>query len=136
VAGPGRLPADLAALLVMPLALGGTAGALTSVLAGPASVSEGWALAPPEAQGIRLAVRTAWPPSIAVIGACGVLLARNAYDDGRPPLAAAQPLTVGMLVLFALVCGWVRVRDDIADWFRSQMQPPAADRGAPTDADT
>lgn len=119
--GPGRLPADLAALLVVPLAAGGLGGALVSVIAGPASMSEAWALAPPEAQGMRLAVRTAWPPGVAVIGAAPVLLARAAVADGQAAFAGAQPLVVGALVLLALICGWVRVRDDIAAWWKAQM---------------
>ncbi len=122
VPGPGRLPADLAALLAVPLALGGLGGALVSVLASPIGVSEGWSLAPPEAQGMRLAFRTAWPPAIATLGAIGVVLARNAAADGREALAGAQPVVVGMVLLFTLVCGWVRVRDDIASWWRTQMQ--------------
>lgn len=122
VPGPGRLPAEVAALLALPLALGGLGGALVSVLAGPVSMSEGWSLAPPEAQGIRLAVRTAWPPGIAVIGATPVLLARRAVADGQAALAGAEPLVVAVALLFGLVCGWVRVRDDVASWWRAQME--------------
>ncbi len=122
VPGPGRVPSDLAAVLVAPLALGGLCGALVSVLASPIGVSEGWSLAPPEAQGMRLAFRTAWPPALATLGALGVVLARNAAADGQEALAGAQPVVVGMALVFTLVCGWVRVRDDIAAWWRSQMQ--------------
>jgi len=135
VPGPGQLPAGLAALAVAPLALGGLGGALVSVLASPMSVSEGWSLAPPEAQGIRLAVRTAWPPAVAVIGATPVLLARVAVEDGRPELAGAQPLVTSMALLFALICGWVRVRDDIAVWWKAQMANAQPQRDRTTDDD-
>jgi hypothetical protein len=121
VSGPGRLPGDLAALLAVPLALGGLGGALVSVLASPISVSEGWSLAPPEAQGFRLAIRTAWPPGVAVIGALPVLFGRSAVDDGRAALEGAQPVVVLVGLLFALICGWVRVRDDVAAWWKAQM---------------
>lgn len=122
VPGPGRLPGGLAAFLVVPLAMGGLGGALVSVLAGPVSMSEGWSLAPPEAQGMRLAVRTAWPPAVAVIGAAPVLLARSAVADGRAAVAGAQPVVVASALLFGLICGWVRVRDDIAAWWKVQME--------------
>lgn len=133
--GPGRLPADLAALLVVPLAAGGLGGALVSVLAGPVTMSEGWSLAPPEAQGMRLAVRTAWPPAVAVIGAAPVVMARAAVADGQTALAGAQPVVVGALVLLALICGWVRVRDDIAAWWKAQMALAQPNRDRTNDAD-
>jgi hypothetical protein len=128
--GPGQVPGDLAALLAVPLALGGLGGALVSVLASPVSVSEGWSLAPPEAQGMRLAFRTAWPPGVAILGAAPVLLARAALTDGRPALTGAQPGVMGVGLLFALICGWVRVRDDVAAWWKAQMElaQPQRDR--------
>ncbi len=135
VPGPGRLPADLAALLAVPLALGGLGGALVSVLASPVGVSEGWSLAPPEAQGMRLAFRTAWPPGVAVLGASPVLLARSAAVDGRAALTGGQPLVVAMGVLFALICGWVRVRDDVAAWWKAQMALAQPQRDRTIDGD-
>lgn len=122
VPGRGQLPADLAALAVGPLALGGLGGALVSVLASPIGTGEGWAMAPPEVQGMRLAFRTAWPPAIAASGAAPVVLARTAVDDGRTALAGAQPVVVGVALLFSLVCGWVLVRDEIAAWFRNNLE--------------
>ncbi len=133
--GPGQLPADLAAVLALPLAMGGLGGALVSVLAGPASMSEGWSLAPPEAQGMRLAFRTAWPPGIAIIGAAPVLTARSAVESGRTAFAGAQPLVVVVGVLFTLVCGWVRVRDDVALWWKAQMDAAQPQRDRTADAD-
>jgi hypothetical protein len=135
VPGPGQLPTELAAMLVVPLALGGVGGALVSVLAGPVSMSEGWSLAPPEAQGMRLAFRTAWPPGIAVIGASPVLLARTATADGRAPVTGAQGLVLAVTVLFGLICGWVRVRDDIAAWWKTQMALAQPNRDRTADAD-
>jgi hypothetical protein len=119
--GPGHLPADLAAACLVPLALGGLGGALVSLLGGAASMSEGWSLAPPEAQGMRLAFRTAWPPAIAVIGAAPVLAARSALDSGKAAVDGALPIVAAVVVLFALITAWVRVRDDIAAWFRDSM---------------
>jgi hypothetical protein len=120
--GRGQLPADLAALVVVPLAISGLGGGLVSVLASPIGTGEGWAMAPPEVQGMRLAFRTAWPPAIAVSGALPVVVARTAVDDGRTALTGAQPVVVGVALLFSLVCGWVLVRDEIAAWFRSNLE--------------
>ncbi len=133
--GAARLPADLALQLVFPLAMGGLGGAIVSVLAGPVSMSEGWSLAPPEAQGMRLAFRTVWPPGIGVIGATPVLLARSAAEHGRSAVLGAQPMLIGVTVLFVLICGWVRVRDDVAEWWKSQMALAQPQRDRTADAD-
>lgn len=133
--GVGRLPADLVVQLVPPLIMGGLGGALVSVLAGPVSMSEGWSLAPPEAQGMRLAFRTAWPPGIGVLGAAPVLLARSAFDQGRSAITGAQPMLLGVTVLFVLICGWVRVRDDMAEWWKAQMALAQPQRDRTADAD-
>jgi len=120
--GGGQVPAAVAAVGWVPLALGGLGGALVSVLSGPPTVSGSWALAPPEAQGMRLAFRTAWPPAIAIIGATPVLFARDAIEQGRTGPSGAIPFAVLAAVLFTIVCGWVRVRDDIGTWFHQQME--------------
>ncbi|MEX2294354.1 MAG: hypothetical protein WD691_11255 [Acidimicrobiales bacterium] len=135
VPGPGSLPVDLAAQLVVALAMGGLGGALISVLASPVSISEGWSLAPPEAQGMRLAFRTAWPPGVAVMGAAPVLLARNAAEAGQVAATGAQPGLIAVTGVFVLICGWVRVRDDIALWWKAQMElaKPNGDRTADAD---
>jgi hypothetical protein len=120
--GDARVPADVALIGLVPLALGGLSGALVSVLSTPPSSSGGWALAPPEAQGMRLAFRTAWPPALAIFGVLPVLLARDAIEQGDPGSSGAVPAAVLVAAGFALVCGWVRVRDDMAEWFRAQME--------------
>jgi len=120
--GHGEVPVDVALVGLVPLALGGLGGALVSVLSGPASSSGGWSLAPPEAQGMRLAFRTAWPPGIATLGVLPVLLARDAIEHGQTGPSGAAPAATFMAMLFAVLCGWVRMRDEIATWFREQME--------------
>jgi hypothetical protein len=132
--GTGQVPAGVAAVLVLPLALGGVGGALVSTLSGPPTVSDAWALAPPEAQGMRLVVRTTWPPVIAVVGSLPVLAARAAVRDGNPGPAAAASATIGVALLFLLVCGWVRMRDRIAEWWRGQMDVAFPSNRSETDA--
>jgi hypothetical protein len=132
--GTGHVPAGVAAVLVIPLALGGVGGALVSTLSGPPTVSDAWTLAPPEAQGMRLVVRTAWPPIIAVVGALPLLAARAAERNGDVGSAAASSATIGVVVLFLLVCGWVRMRDRIAEWWRGQMETAYPQNRSQTDA--
>jgi hypothetical protein len=120
--GLDPVPVGVAAAVAAPLALGGIGGALVSVLGGPITAHEAWTLAPPEAQGMRLAFRTAWPPAIAIIGALPVLAARVAVDDGRPGPQAALGAAAGVATLFVLVCGWVRIRDRVAAWWRTQAE--------------
>ncbi len=122
VPGDGRLPGDVAGAGLVPLALGGLGGALVSVLSGPPTTSGSWTLAPPEAQGMRIAFRTAWPPGIATLGALPILFARDAVEQGRSGSSGAVPFAVLVAIVFTLVCGWVRVRDEIGAWFRQQME--------------
>ena len=126
--GGNSLPAGVAAVAVLPLALGAVAGGIVSVLSGQGSSGGGgsWSLAPPEAQGMRLAFRTAWPPALAVIGTLPVLAARAAEEAGKPAAPAAATATLGVAALFVVVCGWVRMRDEIGAWFNEQMEQSGA----------
>jgi hypothetical protein len=95
LADPSRGALEVAAVCVVPAALGAVGGALVSVIGGaPTNVGgDSWSLLPPEVAGTRLAFRTAWPPAIAVAGTLPVLAARVAADHGRrgPAGAAVRP---------------------------------------------
>ena len=71
---------------------------------------------------MRLAFRTGWPPALAVIGRCRCSrpAPRPATTHRRP--SAALAAGTGVLVLFVLVCGWVRMRSRIHAWWRAQME--------------
>ena len=133
VPGPGAVPAGVAAALVVPLALGGVAGAVVSVVGGIPDTTQGWSFAPPEAQGMRLAFRLVWPPALAGAGALPLLAARAAHDAGTSTVEAAAAAGVFVALLFALVCGWVRVREDIRAWMRANVEQ-ASQRMEPSDA--
>lgn len=136
IPGSGAVPGEIAALLVLPLALGGVSGALVSVLGfqgGSSTTADTLAVIQPEAQGIRLAVRTVWPPGLAVLGALPVLAARAAVDDGMPGTGPAVAAGGGVLGLFLLVCSWVRVRERIAQWWRRQMEQAYPSKRSDTD---
>ena len=128
IPGGGQLPTEVAAVAAVPLALGAVAGAVVSVLSGPASTSGTWSFAPPEAQGMRLAFRSAWPPALAIAGTLPVLAARAAIESGDAGPPVAMTAALGVAVVFTLVCGWVRLRDDIGDYFQQAMEQPSAQR--------
>jgi hypothetical protein len=135
LAGPSVAAAEIAAACIVPAALGAVAGATVSVVAGAPSVTGGdtWSLMPPEVAGMRIVYRTGWPPAMAVLGAVPVLAARTAARHGSP--AAPVALLAGglILVLFVIVCGWVRHREGIHRWWRTQMDAamPASRREDP-----
>ena len=134
--GAGALPAEVAALLVAPLALGGVSGALVSVLGfhgGGSAGADALSVIQPEAQGIRLAVRTVWPPALGVIGALPVVAAKAGFDAGDPPAGPAGVAAAGVLGLFFLVVSWVRVRERIALWWRAQMDQAFPTKRSDTD---
>jgi len=123
LAGPSSAGLAIAAACVIPAALGGVAGALVSVIAGaPNAGGDGWSLLPPEVAGMRLAFRTGWPPALAVIGTLPVLAARTAARNNALAPSAAFAAGTGVVLLFVLVCGWVRMRSRIHAWWRAQME--------------
>ena len=124
LAGPSVDAVEIAAACVLPAALGAVAGAVVSVVGGPPSVGGGgdtWSLMPPEVAGMRLLYRNAWPPALAILGIVPVLAARTAARHGASAPLVALAAGGGVLVLFVLVCGWVRERDQIHAWWRRQM---------------
>ena len=124
VVGPSFEAAEIAAACVVPAALGAVAGATVSVVAGPASASSGgdtWSLMPPEVAGMRLVYRNAWPPAMAIIGIVPILAARTAARHGASAPLTALAAGGAVLLLFVIVCGWVRQREQIHVWWRKQM---------------
>ena len=113
VVAPSKAAIPIAAACVIPAALGAVAGAIVSVVAGAPSAGGGdaWSLLPPEIAGMRLAFRTGWPPALAVLGSVPVLAARTAARNNTPAAPAALATGIGVLVLFVLVCGWLRSRE-------------------------
>jgi hypothetical protein len=124
LASPSTAAIPIAAACVIPAALGAVAGAMVSVVGGAPSAGGGdaWSLLPPEVAGMRLAFRTGWPPALAVIGTLPVLAARTAARNAAPAAPAALAAGTGVVILFVLVCGWVRLRSRIHAWWKAQME--------------
>jgi hypothetical protein len=128
----GAWPVALAC--VVPAALGAGSGAIVNVLMGApdpvGSAAGAWAMAPPEAAGMRLLFRLVWPPALATLGMLPVLLARNALESGLPPAEAALDGITPGLAVAALVAAWARYRQDIARWWAAQMEQALPQRQA------
>jgi hypothetical protein len=119
---PQRDQVAIAFVCAVPAALGAVGGAAVSVLGGEINVDDTWTLVAPEAAGLGLVLRTAIPPAIAILSTLPVLAARVAVEHGRPPVGAAASASVGVLAVFVLVAGWVRMRHDIRAWLSSQAE--------------
>jgi hypothetical protein len=121
--GPSLGGLAVAAICVVPAALGSVAGAVTSVLSGMPEVSTGdaWSLMPPEVAGMRIMVRAVWPPALAVLGTLPVLAARAAAENGGAAASAAGAAAVAVVVVFMLVGSWVRMRDRMHAWWKAAM---------------
>jgi hypothetical protein len=137
-AGPSLEAVEIAAACLVPAALGAVAGATVSVVAGPASAGSGgdtWSLMPPEVAGVRLVYRNAWPPAMAIIGIVPILAARTAARHGASAPGVALAAGAAVLVLFVIVCGWLRQREQIHAWWRRQMDAAMPQRREPEVAD-
>ena len=127
VAGPSLQAAAVAAVCVIPGALGGVAGAVTSVLSG-APDDAAWSLAPPEVAGLRLVARTAWPIVLSIGGTLPVLAARSAAEAGGDPVGGAASAALAVGVAFVVVALWVRKRDDLRTAWAEATDPAAQRR--------
>jgi hypothetical protein len=124
---------EIGAILVVPGALTGLAGAAISVIQGaPSAFSSTDSMLPPEMAGARAVFRLVWPPAVAIAGLLPLLAGRHA-GAGRSPVTAVAALEPPVLILAVLVAVWVRYRDDLHAWWRRTMdeaksvqRPPAA----------
>lgn len=119
---PSGEAARLGAALILPAGLAAAAGAVVSVVKGaPKPFDDSPVFLPPEVAGMRIAFRAAWPPIIAIIGLLPLLAARHAFEHGDDALSVELRVASGVFLLVGLVAGWVLVRQDIKNWWSTQM---------------
>ena len=109
----------MALIAFVPLALGGLGGALVSVLAGPAEHQRGLVARPARGAGDPLGV----PHGVASDDRDHRRLPSPLRRPARRTTARSRPRAAGRVVpfvvlLFGLICGWVRVRDEIGVWWQ------------------
>lgn len=127
--GGGQLPVGAGLLTGVATAVAACVGALCNVVAGAPSQSDELGLIAPEVAGLKLVLRTAFPPALAILGALPVLAVEADRDAGRALTTTAPPLWLAVGGLVALVLGWVHQRQAIAEWWRQAME--AAGQGPP-----
>ncbi len=133
--GRSALEAEAAMTAVPPMALAAVAGAVSSVLMGAPKPFDELAVASPEIAGMRTAVRTVWPPLLAVGGVVPLLVARAAVESGRPVLDAAALSGAVVLGVALLVAAWVRYQSDIRAWWAAASEAAMKGGGATEAAD-
>ena len=106
--GPSALTAELGAVVLPLTALAAVVAATGSVVMGPANSST--AVASPEASGVGLVARVAWPPGLVAIALAPLLVARSALEDGLPPLPAAADLAFLVGIPVAGAIWWISSR--------------------------
>jgi hypothetical protein len=124
---PHAMTLVAAALIGIPAALAGVAGAVVNAVKGapdPAGSGDKGLYMPPEVSGMTTVIRAAWPPVISVIGSTPVVALVHAHENGDNIPAALVRTALGVGIVLALVAGWVRRRDEIAVWFRNATNPP------------
>ena len=124
VQGDGWAVAGVTAVAVT---LSATAGAAISTVkdlkaSGDITSGQTESLMPPEAAGVRLIFQTIWPPAVAMAGFLPLVMARHAEDAGRPVANTAVTWLLAVVMLTALVAGWVRFRQEIHTWFAQAQQ--------------
>jgi hypothetical protein len=113
------LSVELAAVLFLPAAWCGAAGAIISTaMSAPDPFKDGQLL-PPEVAGMKLAFRTAWPLIVALIGTLPVVAARRAFVNGNEPVPAAVQAAIGALLVAGLTVAWLRFREPARAWWKS-----------------
>lgn len=109
--------------LVAPAAA--VAGAAINVLrdgTGPGAQAIEQLMLPPEAVGMRLVYKLAFPPAVAAAGFAPVLLARQAVERGTDPAGAATSIAFLVALVACAVAAWVRHRDGLSGWWATATQ--------------
>lgn len=129
LAGPSSDALQVAAISLVPLGFAGLAGAVVSVLMGapsPGAPSDVSALLPPEFAGMKNALRAAWPPGLAVLGAGPVAAASALAAQGTPWQRATIACAIAVVGAGLCTAAWVRYREDIHEWWRLSKEEAMA----------
>jgi hypothetical protein len=134
---PSTRAVQIAAISVIPAGLMAVAGAVVSTLMGAPKLGDagGFSFAPPEFAGMKNAMRTAWPPALAIAGTVPTVVARALVQDGKPFAGPTIAVAVALVGVFILSAGWVRFRADIHQWWTDLMaeaQQAQKSKGRPT----
>ena len=121
---PSASTVGIGIIVGAPALLAGVAGAAINVVKGapdPSSAATQGLALPPEMSGIGTVLRTAWPPTVSILGTLPLLSARFAHVNDEHVVGSAVRGAIGICLMLVLVAGWVRQRDAIRDWFRTMQ---------------
>jgi hypothetical protein len=124
LAEPTPAGVAVAAILAVPLALAGAAGAVVNVVKGapdPLGQVDRSLFMPPEVSGMGTVIRNVWPPALSVLATVPVLFVRTAADTGAHVVGAAARAAVLIMMVVVLVAWWVYYRDDLRRRWRNTM---------------
>lgn len=116
----------LAAIICLPAIWCGVAGAAVSVTMGGGDSGKGGELVPPEVAGMMLAVKTAWPVIVSIVGTLPVIAAQRAARVGHDPVGPAIQTGIAALLLAGACLAWVRFREEAMAWFRNAQEESKA----------
>jgi hypothetical protein len=108
---------EMAAVCLLPAALGAGAGAAVSVVTGVPQPAKDGQILPPEVAGMKIAFRTAFPVILSVLGVLPVLIGYRVADSGDAPVAAAAIVAAFLSVPVVLTVAWVRFREPAHAWW-------------------
>jgi len=134
VPGGGSIPAGVAGMLVVTMALLPLAGAAVSVLQGAPEVggiADQISMMTPEVAGARTLFRTAWPVVLAVAGTLPLVAAQRAHIAEKmitSEAQAAQSVAAPLVLVALLVGAWVKYREPIHAWFREAAEQATLQR--------
>ncbi len=131
-AGPSGEVLRLGLICVLPLALAALGGAVVSALMGAPTVggSDMTNLLPPEFAGMKSALRAAWPPALAILGAAPFAVARAVAQHPNPWERPTIFMAIGVVGVAGLVGAWVRYREDIHEWWALSKEEAMATQAA------
>jgi hypothetical protein len=121
----------LGGALLVPASVIGAASAAMSVIKGPATApGTGNFFVPPEAAGMQVVYRVAWPPILCVLSTLPLLAARAAYKRHLPMVGPMISVELFMAIVAVLVVLWVRWQQRVHASLERSMSAASATRGA------
>jgi hypothetical protein len=127
----------VSAILALPVALAGAAGAAINIVrdaSDPLSGAAQQSFVPPEMAGVSTVLRTLVPLVVSIAGALPVLAVREVVEQqgASSAIAAAGRGVLAVMLLVAAVAWWVRVRDRLRRRFRGFMAEAQAAQRRPS----
>jgi len=119
----GAIPVGPAVVAGLAMGLLAACGAVVSVVQGAPDPVDSLSMVTPEIAGVRTVYRSAFPPALGIAGTLPLLAARASVRGVQdpPPVPAAANIALLLSAVAIFVGGWLRFRDDIAEFLANAM---------------